>query len=90
MNKINAPYKKLKEIIIGKHNGRMEFRDFDKKWFIELNGKRTVIESIGSCFFKEIDTLYKPKNPFPSHSDQFTNELIDNIEDEIVKRFSGK
>ena len=27
MNKINAPYKKLKEIIIGKHNGRMEFRD---------------------------------------------------------------
>ena len=57
MDKIPPPYKKLKEIIIGKYNGRMEFRDFDKKWFIELNGNRTVIESIGSCFFKEIDTL---------------------------------
>ena len=87
MSNITAPYKKLKEIIISKHNGRMEFRDFDKKLFIELNGKRTVIESVGSCFFKEIDTLYKPKNPFPTHSDQFTNELIHNAEDEVLKRF---
>jgi hypothetical protein len=26
MNKITPPYKKLKEIIIGKYNDRMEFR----------------------------------------------------------------
>lgn len=87
MNNITPPYKKLKEIIINNLNGRMEFRDFDKKWFIELNGKRTVIESTGSCFFKEIDTLYKPKSPFPTHSDHFTNELIDNVEEVAVKRF---
>ena len=90
MKKINAPYKKLKEIIINKYKGRMEFRDFDKQWFIELNGKKTVIASEGSCFFKEIDSLYKPKyNVFPSHSDMFTNDLIDNAEEEILKRFGG-
>jgi len=89
MNKITPPYKKLKEIIIGKHNGRMEFREFDKKWFIELNGKRTVIESNGS-FFKEIDTLYKPKNPFPTHWEHFHDELVDNVEEEIFKRFGNR
>ena len=86
MDEISAPYKKLKEIIIGKYNGRMFHRDFDKKWFIELNGKKTSIESNGSLW-KELDTLYKPKNPFPTHWDHFYNELIVNAEEEILKRF---
>jgi len=30
MDKISSPYKKLKEIIIGKYKGRMYHRDFDK------------------------------------------------------------
>jgi len=84
-------YEKLKQFISDseKINGSLKYRDFDQKWLIEVNGHKTAIESIGSCYFKAIDTLYKPKEkyPFPTHSDHFKNELIDNVEEEIIKRF---
>ena len=84
-------YEKLKQFILDseKINGSLIYREFDQKWLIEVNGHKTAIESIGSCYFKKIDTLYKPKDkyPFPTHSDHFKNELIDNVEEEIIKRF---
>lgn len=84
-------YEKLKQFILDseKINGSLFYREFDQKWLIEVNGHKTAIESIGSCYFKAIDTLYKPKDkyPFPTHSDHFSQDLIDNIEEEIIKRF---
>jgi hypothetical protein len=84
-------YEKLTQFISDskKINGSLKYREFDQKWLIEVNGHKTAIKSIGSCYFKAIDILYKPKDkyPFPTHSEHFKNELIDNIEEEIIKRF---
>jgi hypothetical protein len=80
------PYGKLRDII-ERLGGAMVYQREGYQygaWELALNGKTAVIESTGQHSFPKLDTLYVPKVASPKSWDDYSDDLLDDAEPQLL------
>jgi hypothetical protein len=57
-----------------------------RAWVIKLGGNSVTIEAVGNRSFPELDRLYVPRVPDPSHWDDYLDELVPDAKTQLLSR----